>query len=209
MVHRMLWCTIIVERKGSTETSAPGYPSSPWIAFHHARSIATSESCYTHHRLHIKARGNSESQTQEWWNLGFGFQHSSAFIPELDTLCPTCTLEVHNMPATFVAVYLVHQCIVWSWDLVARRYVNEYCTYKLKHIISIQHVLSYSIMFLFVYCKEGATINNRDGLGYNNMNRLHKQNNNRWYRGQRMYPLFFNMCGGTGTKAYPKKHIMK
>ena len=67
MVHRMLWCTIIVDRRGNTETSAPGHPSSPRIAFHRARSIATSESCYTHHRpLHIKARGTSESQTQKW-----------------------------------------------------------------------------------------------------------------------------------------------
>ena len=67
MVHRMLWCTIIVDRRGSNETTAPMSSSSPRIAFHHARSTAASESRYTHHRpLHIKARGTSESQTQKW-----------------------------------------------------------------------------------------------------------------------------------------------
>ena len=106
MVHRMLWCTIIVDRRGSNETTAPMSSSSPRIAFHHARSTAASESRYTHHRpLHIKARGTSVSQTQEWWNLGFGFHHSSAFIPELDEGWMPVDLyasEVQNMPATFV-----------------------------------------------------------------------------------------------------------
>ena len=67
MVHRMLWCTIIVDRRESTETSAPRPSIFTSDSLPSCTINSASESHYTHHLpLHIKARGTSKSQTQEF-----------------------------------------------------------------------------------------------------------------------------------------------
>ena len=58
-----------------------------------------------------------------------------------------------------------------------------------------------------------ATINNQLWrMDWGTIIWMDKHNNNIDTGGEemifvRMYPLFFNMCGGTGTKAHPKRHM--
>ena len=216
MVHRMLWCTIIVDRRGSTETSAPRpsiftSDSLPSCTINsRLREPLYPSSSTTHQGTRYLRKPNPRMMKSWVWLSSFFSIHPRArwrldacgFVrvggaEHAGYICSIVGSSVYHM---ILGSGGEKVCKWVSYIQVEPYYIHSTCTVLLNNVL--------------ICILQRRSYNQQSRMDWGTIIWIHKQNNNIWYRGQRMifvwiYPLFFNMCGGTGTKAYPKKHIMK